>query len=109
MRDVADDSFWAKRPDSGKKSEKFYKNSDEEGSEGSDFYSSISGSEESGSEDSESDSEGIHTCRTDHLKQDIFKPFISLLIGHFVLLYKYSICIPSNNYNLYRLFALVLF
>ena len=60
VRDVADDSFWAKRPDSGKKSEKFYKNSDEDGSEGSDFYSSISGSEESGSEDSESDSEGMY-------------------------------------------------
>ena len=64
VRDVEDDSFWAKRPDSGKKKKKeFYSDSDEEGSgsdDGSEFYSSISGSELSGTEDSDSDSqEGI--------------------------------------------------
>ena len=64
VRDVEDDSFWAKRPDSGKKKKReFYSDSDEEGSgsdDGSEFYSSISGSELLGTEDSDSDSqEGI--------------------------------------------------
>ena len=63
VRDVEDTSWGKPSPAGSKKKDKgFYDDSeDEEGSSsesGSDFYSSISGSDESGSEDSESDSEG---------------------------------------------------
>ena len=47
VREV-DDDIWGMRPGSGKKTSKFYGSDDEES--GSDFYSSISGTEESGSE-----------------------------------------------------------
>jgi AP-3 complex subunit beta len=60
VRDVEDDS-WGKPASGSKKKKKekgFYDDSDEESSSGSDFYSSISGTDESGSEDSETDSEG---------------------------------------------------
>lgn len=61
VRDVEDDSWGRPRLASGKKKKKgFYDDdSDGESSSGSDFYSSISGSDVSGSEDTESDSEGI--------------------------------------------------
>ncbi len=64
VRDVEDDSWGKPSPAGRKKKEKgFYddEDSEEEGSSssgsGSDFYSSISGSDESGTEDSDSDSE----------------------------------------------------
>lgn len=61
VRDV-EDNAWGFTPNSKKKKKEkgFYdddKSSSEGSSSGSDFYSSISGSDESGSEDSESDSE----------------------------------------------------
>lgn len=60
VRDVEEDSFWAKRPDSASKKKKDFYSGSEEGSDsdesGSDFYSSISGSELSGTEDSDEDS-----------------------------------------------------
>lgn len=66
VRDVEED-VWG-RPSSGKDKKKekgFYddEESDEsESSSGSDFYSSISGSDDSGSEGSESDTEGECVC-----------------------------------------------
>ncbi len=71
MRDVEDDSFWAKRPDSGKKKKRdFYSGSDEESgsNDGSEFYSSISGSELSGTEDSDSDSQEGMVCTLDTVR-----------------------------------------
>ncbi len=56
VRDVEEDSFWAKKIDSDKKKD-FYSTSDddENGSDtGSEFYSSISGTEESESEEESS-------------------------------------------------------
>ena len=58
VRDVEDNSaFWSRRPGSGSS-----KKAEEEG-EGSDFYSSISGSEDSGSEtESEIGGRGVCVC-----------------------------------------------
>ncbi len=68
VRDVDEDSFWSKRPDSAssssKKKREFYSDDEENsGSDsGSDFYSSISGSELSGTEDSDADSSEEGGC-----------------------------------------------
>ena len=61
VRDVEDYSWGVPRSGSGKKDKGFY-DSDEESSKSSDFYSSITGSDKSGSEDSESDSEEGISC-----------------------------------------------
>lgn len=65
MRDVEDETWGRPRSGSTKKSEKgFYEESesDSDSSSGSDFYTSLSGSDDSGSEDSESDSSGMQIC-----------------------------------------------
>lgn len=64
VRDVEDNSaFWARRPGSGTSSKKTEE-------EGSDFYSSISGSEESGSE-TESETGEMDVCERESEKNKV--------------------------------------